>query len=229
MSARIRIVCISDTHGMHGEIEVPAGDLLVHAGDVSQRGRVEEIRGFGRWLAGLPHRRKILVAGNHDFLFQDEPELARELVQDDSVTYLQDSGTEFEGLRIWGSPWQPWFHDWAFNLRPGEPLARVWRQIPAETDLLVTHGPPFGVLDRVGRGGMSVGCEELTRRLTRLDVKLHVFGHIHEAHGVRGAEGEAGSGPLSINASCCTLRMRPIQPAWVVDWTPGERPELVRA
>lgn len=119
-----RLVLISDTHGMHASIDVPEGDVLVHAGDFSARGREREVADFGAWLAAQPHAHKIVVAGNHDFLFEREPERARELLGD--VHYLLDSGVEAAGLSFWGSPWQPWFHEWAFNLRRGPALEEVW-------------------------------------------------------------------------------------------------------
>ncbi len=227
MSRALRIVCMSDTHGFHRDIAVPDGDLLLHAGDMTPRGRRDEVQDFGEWFAGLPHARKILVAGNHDFLFQDEPDTARKLVRHGSVTYLEDSGTQHAGLRIWGSPWQPWFHDWAFNLQRGEPLREIWSRIPHETDILVTHTPPFGTLDTVHRGGHSVGCEALAERLAALEPRLHVFGHIHEAYGVVGTGIGGGAAPgerLSVNASCCTLAYQPTQAPVVIDWDPGAGP-----
>ena len=220
----MRIVCISDTHNMHADVEVPEGDLLLHAGDMTGRGTSREIKAFALWFATQPHRHKVLIAGNHDFLFEGSPERARALVEAPGVTYLEDSETEIEGLKIWGSPWQPWFHDWAFNLERGAQLKKRWAKIPDDVELLITHGPPFGVLDQVARGGHSVGCEELSLRLAELSVGLHLFGHIHEAYGVQRSE----EGRLSINASIATLQYQPTQAPVVVDWDPvsgfAERP-----
>jgi predicted phosphodiesterase len=206
----LRIVCLSDTHDLHDRLAVPDGDVLVHAGDFTGRGSPAEVEAFGAFLARLPHREKIVVAGNHDFLFEREPDRARELLGD--VTYLLDSGVRVGGLAFWGSPWQPWFHDWAFNLRRGAPLAAKWALVPDETDVLVTHGPPMGVLDLTFHGRM-VGCEALETALARIRPRLHVFGHIHEAYGTHRA-----NGILSVNASNCDLRYRPVQPPVVVDW-----------
>ena len=210
----MRIVCISDTHSMHAEVAVPDGDVLIHGGDLTGRGESREIESAAAWLGGLPHAHKLVIAGNHDFLFESDPVRARDLIEAAGVTYLQDEGVEIEGVHFWGSPWQPWFHDWAFNLPRGEELQRVWAKIPEHTDVLITHGPPFGVLDRVVRGGMSVGCEALAERLGELDVSLHVFGHIHEAYGIHGRSGER----ISINASVTNLRYEPIQPPVSVEW-----------
>lgn len=210
----MRIVLISDTHGLHESVDVPPGDLLVHAGDLTKVGEVEEVEAFARWFAALPHRHKVVVAGNHDFLFQDDPDLARALLGD--ATYLEDSGARVEGLRVWGSPWQPWFYDWAFNLQRGAPLAEKWALVPQSTDVLVTHGPPRGILDLTS-GGDRVGCEELGLARARIRPRLHVFGHIHESYGVH-----RGDGVLSVNACNCDSRYRPSNPPVVVDWDGAE-------
>jgi Icc-related predicted phosphoesterase len=210
----MRIVCISDTHGMHGQVEVPEGDVLIHAGDLSSRGTEREVAAFAAWFAEQPHRHKLVIAGNHDFLFEASPGLAGALMDRPGVTYLQDRAVEIEGVRFWGAPWQPWFHDWAFNLARGPELERVWAAIPPETQVLVTHGPPFGVLDVVERNGEHVGCEALRDRMEDLDVGLHVFGHIHEAYGVQ----KDPAGRLSVNASIATLSYEPTQAPVVIDW-----------
>jgi predicted phosphodiesterase len=200
-------------------VAVPEGDVLLHAGDFTRRGTEEEVRAFGGFLARLAHREKVVVAGNHDFLFESEPERARGLLGE--VTYLQDAGVTLAGIRVWGSPWQPWFHDWAFNLPRGAALAEKWALVPEGVDVLVTHGPPLGVMDRVW-DGRRVGCEELARAITRIRPRVHLFGHIHEGYGVR-QEG----GVLSINASSCNLLYRPVNPAVVIDWD-GEAWRLVQ-
>ncbi len=204
-----RIVCISDTHDRLGRIAVPDGDILVHAGDLTGRGRPEEVRAFTDELATLPHRHKIVIAGNHDFLFERDPARAQALL--DGCIYLQDAAVEILGLRFWGSPWQPWFYDWAFNLPRGEAIAAKWALIPPGTDVLVTHGPPRGILDRTA-GGDLAGCEDLLLAVRRLRPRLHVFGHIHEAWGR-----EERDGTLFVNASICDLGYAPIQAPIVVD------------
>lgn len=208
-----RLVCLSDTHGRHAELDVPEGDVLVHAGDFTARGREREVADFGAWLAAQPHAHKVVVAGNHDFLFEREPVRARELLGQE-ILYLQDSGAKLAGLTFWGSPWQPWFHDWAFNLQRGAALAEIWARAPAGVDVLVTHSPPMGVLDRTSRGE-RVGCEDLRDALTRIRPALHVFGHIHEAYGSKPGP------PLSINACNCDLAYRATNAPVVVEW--GER------
>lgn len=214
----MRLVLLSDTHGLHDSIPtLPDGDVLVHAGDVTRRGSLAEVRAFFDWLAPLPHRHKVVVAGNHDFAFQDQATDAEALVPA-GVTYLNDSGTVIEGVRFWGSPWQPWFHDWAFNLPRGEALARVWARVPDDVQVLVTHGPPAGVLDRViAPPGQHVGCEMLRERLASLSaLRLHVFGHIHEDYGVV-EEGEGSEGRLFVNACICDVRYRLVNAPVVVE------------
>jgi len=206
----LRLVCLSDTHNGHDRLVVPDGDVLLHAGDLTGRGTAREVAAAGVFLARLPHCHKVVVAGNHDFLFQEEPGRARELLGD--VTYLQDELALVAGLTIWGSPWQPWFHDWAFNLPRGAPLAERWALVPEGVDVLVTHGPPWGVLDCT-QGGERVGCEELLLARARIRPRLHLFGHIHEAYGTR-----EDDGILSVNACNCDRLGRIAQEPVVIDW-----------
>lgn len=213
-----RIVCISDTHNLHDRIDVPDGDVLIHAGDFTMGGRVAEVNRFAAWFAGLPHPHKVLVAGNHDWLFERSPAAARALVAE--VAYLQDAGAEVAGLRIWGSPWQPWFHDWAFNLARGEAIRAKWDLIPGDVDILVTHGPPMGILDGIptafGDDGdpapMHVGCADLLEAVQRVRPRMHLFGHIHEGYG----EVDHG-GTRFVNASNCDADYQPANPPVVVD------------
>jgi predicted phosphohydrolase len=205
----MRIVCVSDTHNQHASLDVPPGDVLVHAGDFSMAGQAREISAFDAWLGTLPHAHKLVIAGNHDWLFQTDPGAARSLLT--HAQYLEDSGTVVDGIRFWGSPWQPWFLDWAFNLQRGAEIAAKWALIPDGVDVLVTHGPPHGTRDRVEDGGL-VGCEELGRALARVRPRLHVFGHIHEGYGV------TRRGDLTfVNASSCDVSYRPINPPVVID------------
>lgn len=205
----MRIVCLSDTHGRHRGLDVPDGDLLIHAGDLTAVGEPVQVQEAADWLAALPHRHKVVIAGNHDFLFEREPEEARRALRD--VTYLQDEGVELDGLRIWGSPWQPWFNDWAFNLRRGQPLRERWSLIPTDTQVLVTHGPPRGHGDRTV-DGRAVGCLDLLGTVRRIRPRLHVFGHIHEGYGT------THEGPTTfVNASICDVDYRPGNEPIVVD------------
>lgn len=212
-----RIVCISDTHNCNEQIDVPDGDILIHAGDGTIKGTIQEIVEFNDWFSSLPHRHKIFVAGNHDWLFETDNRFARTLLSDD-IIYLQDSSTEIDGLKIYGSPWQPRFFDWAFNLNRGPELAEKWKLIPNDIDILITHGPPNGILDAVPRewGIDYTGCEELRKRVEEIAglgrLKLHVFGHIHCGYGTH-----EEFGVKFINASNCDEQYNPTQPPIVID------------
>lgn len=204
----MRIVCVSDTHGRHRDLTLPPGDLLVHAGDLTRRGRLDELEDFDRWLGSLDraYRDKVVICGNHDFCFQEQPQAARARVT--NAVYLEDGSATVGGLTVYGSPWQPWFGGWAFNLARGPDLAAVWAKIPAGTDILVTHGPPAGILDRTVRGEF-VGCQDLLDRVWEVRPRLHVFGHIHEAAGRADVDGLT-----FVNASCDRDRGGPV----VVEW-----------
>lgn len=178
----MRIVCISDTHNRHAELRLPEGDVLIHAGDYSMQGHVAETESFLDWFAAQPHRHKIFIAGNHDFIFAKRRKKARAMVPS-SVTYLEDEGVTLDGLRFWGSPVTPTFNKWAFMHGPFT-IGGYWDAIPDDTDVLITHGPPQGVMDRVLPFGEEVGCPQLRAALdSRLRPRLHVFGHIHECYG----------------------------------------------
>lgn len=213
----MRIVCISDTHNCNQQIVVPDADILIHSGDATITGTVEEVEGFNGWFSALPHRHKIFVAGNHDWLFERNNEFAGRLLST-TIIYLQDSFTEIDGLKIYGSPWQPRFFDWAFNLNRGYELAEKWKLIPGDTDILITHGPPNGILDVVPRRGWdeNTGCEELRKRVEQIAelgrLKLHVFGHIHCGYGTH-----EEFGVKFVNASSCDEQYNPTQPPIVID------------
>jgi predicted phosphodiesterase len=214
----MRLVILSDTHGLHGLIgSVPDGDVLIHAGDVSLRGTLEEVEGFLGWFAALPHRHKLLIAGNHDWIFERRPTVVAGLIPS-GITYLQDSGVSIAGINFWGSPWQPWFYDWAFNLGRGAEIAVKWALIPHDVQVLITHGPPHGILDEVMMPpGKHEGCEALRARLDSLPaLQMHAFGHIHEAYGTM-IQGER----LFVNASICNVQYAPANAPVVVDLDVG--------
>jgi predicted phosphohydrolase len=206
----LQVVFIADTHGLHERVEVPDGDILVHAGDICMHGGLEEIGPFVEWLGALPHRHKIVIAGNHDFCFERNPQEAREMLS--GCVYLQDSAADVEGIRFYGSPWQPWFHDWAFNLpRGGEELRARWEAIPADTDVVVTHGPPLGHGD-LTTFGQQAGCAHLLERMEEVRPRVHCFGHIHEGYGTTQNENTQ-----FVNASVCSFLYEPVNPAVVID------------
>lgn len=198
----MRITVISDTHTRHGLIpmeDLPGGDLLLHAGDIMNSGyNKNDILDFCTWFHSLDqYENKVFIAGNHDRMFENHPEEVEALINPYlNIDYIQDDefviyGDGPEGnspndnIRIYGSPWQPEFYSWAFNLKRNSlELSGKWEAIPDNTDILVTHGPAFGTLDTVeGRPWDNLGCELLAERIERLKPKIHVCGHIHSGYG----------------------------------------------
>ena len=175
----MRIVAIADTHLFTDDLVLPDGDVLVHAGDLCRRGNFGELERAAAWIAAQPHRHKVVIAGNHDWAFVDEPDRARALF----ACYLQDEAATIDGVRFYGSPWQPAFNDWAFNLPRGEALAAKWRAIPSGLDVLVTHVPPAGIGDDTEVAGRQ-GCADLRARVAEVAPRLHLFGHIHRDGGL---------------------------------------------
>jgi predicted phosphohydrolase len=212
----MRIIAISDTHGQHGKLVLPTGDVLLHAGDVSSRGREAEVLDFLQWFAAQPHAHKIMIAGNHDFYFEQTPDERIRAIIPPGVTYLNDSGTTVNGLRIWGSPVSPWFFDWAFNRHRGADIKKHWDMIPADTDILIAHGPVQGILDATTRGE-RVGCADLLQTLQTVRPRYFVCGHIHEAYG-RAEQ----NGTCFINASVLDERYRLVNDPVVFDCGAGQ-------
>ena len=178
----MKFVIISDTHGQHKNLTLPKGDVIIHAGDISQRGKESEIIDFLNWFKDLDFKYKIFIAGNHDFFFEETPKNILDKLMPKNVIYLCDSGVEVEKIKIWGSPITPWFYDWAFNRPRGAQIAHHWQLIPIDTDILITHGPAFGQLDKTTRGE-NVGCEDLLHTIDKIKPKVHICGHIHEGYG----------------------------------------------
>ena len=138
---------------------------------------------FLNWFAKQKFAYKIFIAGNHDFYFERTPFSEWQQLLSEEMIYLQDSGTTLNGIKIWGSPVTPWFYNWAFNRHRGEAIRKHWEKIPADTDLLITHGPVYGFLDTV-LNEQHAGCPDLLRTVLTIKPKVHVFGHIHESYGV---------------------------------------------
>lgn len=205
-----KFTCISDTHGFHDRIELPGGDVLLVAGDITGSGELPTVYSFSDWIKDVPYEYKVVIAGNHDFSFEkddDRHEKAERALIDAGVDYLYDSSITIDGIKIYGAPWQPEFGGWAFNLPRGRSLELAWSKIPEDSDIVITHGPPFGILDKVYYDQIEVGCLELTKRLKAVEPAVHVFGHIHETYGV-----EEGDITTFINASICTLQYQPLNP-----------------
>jgi Icc-related predicted phosphoesterase len=224
-----KLVLISDTHGLHRNMApLPDGDILIHAGDISNVGERDQVEDFIDWFSGQPHKHKIFIAGNHDRSF--DPKFNREInpywdietaarlnstkpfwlqdllktLEGTNTHYLENNGVQIGDLNFWGSPITPWFYGehWAFNQYRGEEINQTWQLIPSNTDVLITHGPPAFKLDWCAQG--SVGCEDLQLQIDLIKPKCHVFGHIHESYGIIEA-----LDTIYVNASICNENYRP--------------------
>lgn len=246
---KIRIVVMSDTHALtrHLKFDVPDGDIFIHAGDFSACGSLSEIQEFNEWLSELPHRHKLVIAGNHELsfdpsfthpltahacghrskqgLFDEIPLLGHnkekleaavntQNIRDHltNCTYLEDSGIELYGLKFWGTPWQPEFCRWAFNLKRGQEILNKWNLIPTDIDILITHTPPIGFND-LCCSGVRAGCVELLSTIQkRVKPRYNIFGHVHESYGLS-SDGKV----IYINASTCNIEYLPNNPPIVFD------------
>jgi Icc-related predicted phosphoesterase len=206
----MRLVIVSDTHGRHDLIDsLPEGDVLIHAGDFMNSGLYpEEIRSFNRWLGEQPIKHRVVCGGNHDRLFQIAPPEARALLT--NAAYLENTGVTIEGVSFWGSPYTPEFLNWAFMYPRGR-ASQYWDQIPENLDVLITHGPPYGILDQVAQDGTHLGCEELLVAVEEKKPGVHIFGHIH------GGAGTFDNGITRfVNAAFLNERYRPSEPAGMI-------------
>lgn len=221
----MRITAISDTHSLHHLIskkDLPGGDLLIFTGDLMNCGyRYPDITNFCYWFDSLEqYDIKVFIAGNHDRLFESHPNEVSQIINSYKwIAYLQDDwlgvGSGLDDIaKIWGSPWQPEFMNWAFNLpRNSDKLKEVWSNIPVDTDILVTHGPPHGYCDIVKGKSERLGCELLRARINELKPKIHIFGHIHTGYGYY-----FNGDTHFINASVLDERYRHTQKPLTFDW-----------
>lgn len=213
----MKIVVISDTHEKHRKLEIPECDVLIHAGDVTTDfGKIavnkkETFQDFIEWFDNQPAKHKLFIAGNHDFcLYYEEYKIRRDFERmiPDSITYLRDREKIIDGVKFWGTPWQPNYCSYAFNITEDEKRAEFINQIPLDTNVLITHAPPYGILDKIWTPPeeewerpkkRNVGCKAIKSRISELkDLKLHVFGHIHQTSGLT-----KKSGIMYANAAMC--------------------------
>jgi len=189
-SQSMDITFISDTHGLHRRLKLKPGTVLIHTGDVTEYGSEDEVVEFLSWFSRQPFDYKVFIAGNHDLFLEDcTPAKRRKTIPSD-IIYLQNSGIEIAGLKVWGSPVTPYFLGMAFNARQGLEIKRVWNKIPSDTDILITHGPPAGILDN------GIGDEGLLLKVNKIQPLVHCFGHAHGQNGV-----ETNNETTFINAS----------------------------
>jgi predicted phosphohydrolase len=198
----MRFVVLSDTHGHHRSLTLPVGDVLIHAGDLTARGEVEEVVDFLDWLAGLDYRYKIIIGGNHDFFLDRQPAAFQNMLPPD-ITYLNHEGYDIGHLRLWGAPASPDLPGWAFG-KSRDAMQDYWKQLPANIDILITHTPPSGILDR-SSSGHSLGCTALLQKIREIVPRYHLFGHIHASYGTL-RTGET----TFINASILDSRRGPV-------------------
>lgn len=227
------VTLISDTHTKHEIItkDLPGGDLLLHSGDIMNSGyEKQDVINFCNWYSSITnYKSKVFIAGNHDRMFQDFPETIEDILKfHKDIDYIQDDtfvlyGDGPEGnspednIRIYGSPWQPWFYDWAFNLpRNSFELSSKWEAIPKNIDILLTHGPAWGILDTVtGKRDLNLGCELLTKRIQQIQPKIHVCGHIHTGYGY-----VFKNGTHFFNASVLDEQYKYTQKPITFEWNP---------
>lgn len=198
----MKVVALSDTHGLHEQVDVPDGDILIHAGDMSMNGSKEEIALFLQWYSFLPHEHKILIAGNHDFWMETEKKHFSDAFWNDlGVNYLLNESLDIAGIKFYGSPYTPTFSRWAF-MEDEENLRDIWATIPNDTDVLITHGPPKEILDWAHYYREHAGSESLLKAVIKnIRPKYHIFGHIHEDYGMLRLDDIT-----YINVSTCNLQ-----------------------
>lgn len=199
----MKIVIISDTHTMHkgleNKFELPNADTIIHCGDITGLGTEHTVREFLKWFNNLnQYKYKIFIAGNHDWLFEISPTLAKDVVEEyENIIYLEDNGVKLDGIKFWGTPVSKPFLNWAFN-RPEEKLEQHWKAIPDDTDILITHSAPYKIMDYGPITDHNTGSPSLYREvIERIKPTIHCFGHIHNGYGIYNHE----SGVKFINAS----------------------------
>lgn len=227
----MKAVVISDTHGLHYDCKaVPDGDILIHCGDISNVGGMDDVHDFMSWFEAHPHPHKIFIAGNHDRSFDpkfnkknDEVKPlwvtnALNSLKGTNVHYLENTSVTIEGIKFWGSPITPDFfpEQWAFNRPRGTAINKYWKTIPMDTDVVITHGPPEFKLDTVvehnGYGHRFVGCADLRYAIEMIKPKYHLFGHIHEGYGMI-----ESNGTCYVNASLLDRYYRPVNEPIVIE------------
>lgn len=182
----MKILFFSDTHGEHEQLKTFASDksknlknfIAIHGGDITENGTEFETLDFLQWFARLPCLYKIFIAGNHDFFLESCSSKELKKIIPPNLIYLNNNSVIVNGYRFWGSAYSPYFLGMAFNKHRGDELKNVWKKIPLETDVLITHTPPFGILDN------GYGCEDLKTKIEKVNPRLHLFGHIHEQKGM---------------------------------------------
>jgi Icc-related predicted phosphoesterase len=217
----LKIVAISDVHERWHNLVIPECDVLLSCGDYSYRGSPQVVREFHKWLDKQNARYIVSVQGNHELWVESNFNLAKQIAMDEcpEIIFIDEGAFEIDGVKFYGSAIQPWFHSWAWNRHPGE-IKKHWDAIPDDTQVLLTHSPPYGILDRTCYADGTVkeiplGCPQLLTRINQLkDLKLHFFGHIH----FEGGQQKEVNGVKYFNAAICDEAYSPSNPITVVDY-----------
>lgn len=197
----MKITCLSDTHMHHKKITMPETDMIIHAGDFTYRGELDEVKKFLTWYGQQQAKYKILVCGNHEVGISKQPfQLLQQMCENEGIKILNNSHTVIEKLTIFGSPNSGEFgNGWAYNSTEEE-LENIYNSILPDTDIVITHGPARGSLDKVLSGEL-VGSPSLAKRLSELkNLKLHITGHIHESRGIK-----FNNNYITVNAAICGI------------------------
>ena len=180
---------------------MPEVDMIIHAGDFTYHGELEEVKKFLQWYGEQKAKYKLLVCGNHEVEISKQPfQLLQQMCENEGIQILNNTHTVIQGLTIFGSPNSNKFgHGWAYNSTENE-LENIYASILPDTDVIITHGPAYGRLDRVLMGNHA-GSMALAKRISELsNLKLHVTGHIHESRGTM-----IRNGVLTVNAAICGI------------------------
>jgi predicted phosphodiesterase len=213
---------ISDTHTKHRGLNLPGGEVLIHAGDFMGHGwSQDEVEDFFLWFNGQKYKHKILIAGNHERIFEENPNRTNKLLREfPAITYLQDEGCTIDGINFYGSPWTPAFCNWAFQLHNDYEDTEIWKKIPKDTDVLITHGPAYGMLDQyempTGDYSDKLGSKGLRNWIDDNNPKVHICGHIHTGQGVMDGYDEVTT---HINAACLGETYKFTNPKEYIEWT----------
>lgn len=215
----MKLVAISDLHGKWNKITIPECDVLISAGDYSFKGEPWMVKNFHKWMAKQPAKHFISVQGNHELEVEKDFANKKLIAQEQcpNVHFIDEGLVEIEGIKIWGSAITPYFHNWAWNKHRGEEIKPHWDKIPDDIDVLVTHGPPRGILDEVnyvdGTFKEHVGCDDLYNRILQLSkCKIHIFGHIHSGYGFKAVHDKH-----FFNASICDEMYMPTNAPWEIE------------
>jgi Icc-related predicted phosphoesterase len=241
MMKKHKIIAISDTHCRHRQIKAfkdfdiilneskkPLnGDIIIHAGDALNHGTLVEFNDFIDWFSKLDFTHKIYVPGNHDMIAETDTALVRQMCKERRVILLIDEEVVIDGVKMYGSPQTPYFNNWSFNCARNENEAMLyskrlikdyWDMIPDDVDILITHGPPYGILDELTNmdgtlKGQFLGCVDLLNAINRIKPEFHFFGHIHAGYGQLHKNGTS-----FYNLAVCDEMYNPSNPITVIDY-----------